>query len=244
MAIWPLARVNISDNYGWRTHPISGARRHHNGLDFAAASGTPLLAIAKMRLISKGSNLGPNGAGHWARWQLVDEPTVEFDYWHQLEAIPYAHGTVKDVGERVGTVGSTGASTGPHLHLEMRHAGELRDPKPWLIAATAAPLKAELAPAPEIQKPVQEDTMFVVFVDQLGHFLVTPTYVRLLKDQPTATAADAVTGFALMTKPVEVVPFPVLWSMWVNINAGVMDDSQAADRADVKALAESLGLAG
>lgn len=234
MTIMPLERVNISDNYGWRTHPISGTRRHHNGLDFAAASGTPLLAIAKMRLVSKGSSLGSNGAGHWATWELVDEPIVQFSYWHQLEAIPYAIGTVKAEGERVGTVGSTGASTGPHLHLEMYHAGALRDPWPWLFAATATP---KPTPAPEVIA-TQEELMWTVEVPELGRtYIVTPNGVRW------TASGGAIFGINRMTnKKTVIVPFNEFYPMWEEINALNKDDTALAGNDDIKALADKLGL--
>lgn len=134
MAVWPLKTVYISDKFGMRKHPIFGSYRMHNGLDFAAAGGTPLLAIKRMRLVGKGYN--PGGAGYWGQWELVDEPSVTFDYWHQDRPVAHAIGAVVDEGGTVGYVGTTGTSTGNHLHLEMRHSGALRDPYEWLMTAT------------------------------------------------------------------------------------------------------------
>lgn len=231
MTVWPLEHVNISDNYGWRTHPIHGDRRHHNGLDFAAGGGTPLLAIQDMRLVSKGYN--PNGAGHWATWELVAEPFVSFGYWHQDRPVAHSVGDVVREGGTVGYVGTTGTSTGNHLHLEMYHGGALRDPWAWLVAATEAKTPS---PITEIQ-PVQEDEMRIAEVPELGRqYLVTPNGCRWVG------SSEAVTGINILFGPTKVIPFAIFYPMWSEINALNTSDTALAGNDDIDALAKSLNL--
>lgn len=110
---WPI-EAPITSGFGPRVHPISGTARLHAGLDLAAATGTPIQAAADGTVIQSG-------------WRGGYGTTVEVDHGDGLTTL-YAHQSVLHVaqgeqvraGEVIGEVGSTGASTGPHLHFETR----------------------------------------------------------------------------------------------------------------------------
>lgn len=86
--------------------------------------------------------------------------------------------------------------------------------------------------------PRREESMYVVFVDQIGHLLITPTFVRKIVELPNASARDTVNGLEKLTKPVTVLPFPELYGIWSNVNAGTKDDS--ATGREIRALAEQI----
>jgi murein DD-endopeptidase MepM/ murein hydrolase activator NlpD len=116
----------ISSNYGPRVHPITGQSRMHHGIDIAASSGTPIRAA----LAGTVTYSGPMGG--YGNIVIIEHPNGT--------ETRYAHNSRNDVnvgqqvarGEVVGAVGSTGMSTGPHLHFEVRRNGESVDPAPYL----------------------------------------------------------------------------------------------------------------
>lgn len=115
-----------SSSYGPRVDPISGRRAFHEGLDFAAPRGTPIVAAA-------------NGVVTVARYQTGYGRMVEIDHGDKL-VTRYAHahkllvkpGDLVYRGQKIATVGSSGRSTGPHLHFEVRVAGQAADPRLFL----------------------------------------------------------------------------------------------------------------
>ena len=111
----PINGARISSNFGNRKHPISGYTRLHKGTDFAAPTGTPIYAAGNGTIERAGRN---GGYGNYIR--IKHKRGYETAYAHLSR---YAKGiragrTVKQ-GEVIGYVGSTGASTGPHLHYEV-----------------------------------------------------------------------------------------------------------------------------
>lgn len=118
---WP-ANGSKTSNYGWRTHPIFGTRRFHAGIDIGAGYGAPIVAAAAGAVVSAG-------------WQGGYGNTVVIDHGGGLATL-YAHqssigvvaGQSVQRGQTIGAVGSTGYSTGPHLHFEVRVNGATRDP--------------------------------------------------------------------------------------------------------------------
>ena len=124
--IWPVQFRRISDVFGWRVHPIYKTRRFHSGMDLAASTGTPVKAAADGRVLLAG---WVNGYGN----------TVILDHGNGLSTL-YGHasvittkaGNVVLQGDIICKVGSTGVSTGPHLHFEVRQDGTPQDPMRWL----------------------------------------------------------------------------------------------------------------
>lgn len=98
------------------------ASGQHTGLDFAAPSGTPVAAVAPGRVVAA----GPSG-GAYGRRVVIDHGSVATHYAH-LSVVDVAVGDSVDTGQRIGAVGATGNTTGPHLHLEARIGGVPRDP--------------------------------------------------------------------------------------------------------------------
>lgn len=135
--IMPLTSYHyISDYYGPRIHPITGASGMHWGVDFSAEFGTPVRACKSGTVIIanspyQGQNYTDSKSG------LGNYVTIEHDdgtattYAH-LKYVEVSAGQRVGTGERIGQVGSTGASTGAHLHLEYTIYGEHVDPLPYI----------------------------------------------------------------------------------------------------------------
>lgn len=124
----PAPERPITSPFGMRKHPIHGTWKMHNGTDYGGTF--DVLAAADGKVITKGSNMSPtNGYGH----------SLTIDHGSGISTL-YAHGAHASefkVGDRIlkGQVvyrsGSTGASTGPHLHFEVRRGGKPVDPSPF-----------------------------------------------------------------------------------------------------------------
>ncbi|MGB3766773.1 MAG: M23 family metallopeptidase [Phormidesmis sp.] len=116
--IFPLAVPSpITSLFGFRTHPITGDQRFHAGTDIGAAQGTPVLAAQDGKVSSTGY-AGGYGLMVVLNHKLADSQ-LESRYAHLSEILVEPNATVKK-GDVIGLVGSTGNSTGPHLHFEMR----------------------------------------------------------------------------------------------------------------------------
>lgn len=116
--LFPLSVPSaISSAFGWRLHPISGRYRMHTGSDIAAPMGTPVLA-AYIGRVAFADYMG--GYGLTVVVRHTQDGKQESRYAH-LSQIFVKPGEVVQQGEIIGLVGSTGNSTGPHLHFEWRH---------------------------------------------------------------------------------------------------------------------------
>ena len=114
--VFPLAIPSpITSLFGWRTHPIFGDRRFHAGTDLGAPEGTPVVAT-KDGEVSVADYLGGYGLTVILRHE---DNTQETRYAHLSQILVRPGESIKQ-GEVVGLVGSTGNSTGPHLHFELR----------------------------------------------------------------------------------------------------------------------------
>ncbi len=121
----PLTVVaRISSQFGWRVHPILGYRRLHPGVDYAAPRGTPILAAGNGVIERAGPSSG------YGNFTLIKHTNgYETAYGHQTAfAKGIAPGVSVRQGQIIGYVGSTGLSTGPHLHFEIRVNGQPVDP--------------------------------------------------------------------------------------------------------------------
>ena len=112
----------ISSYYGYRIHPISGLNAMHNGIDISAAEGTSIEAGLTGTVKVSGYD---SGYGNYV--VLTDEDGYEITYAH-LSSRSVSAGEQIEKGTEIGKVGSTGNSTGPHLHLELSHNGEHLNP--------------------------------------------------------------------------------------------------------------------
>ncbi|WP_312139213.1 peptidoglycan DD-metalloendopeptidase family protein [Brevundimonas sp. BH3] len=114
----------VSSNYGYRTHPISGYRKMHQGMDFAASTGTPIVAPSD-GVIVEARRWG--GYGNWIRVRHANG--LETGYAHLSRfASGMRAGQRVSQGQVIGYVGNTGNSTGPHLHYEMWRNGQRINP--------------------------------------------------------------------------------------------------------------------
>lgn len=124
--LWPVASGGrMSSAVGPRTHPVFGYRSCHTGQDIAAPTGTPVRASADGRVITSGS-----GGAYGNSIMLVHSGGLTTFYAH-LSTKSVQVGQEIKAGDQVGTVGSTGWSTGPHLHYETRINGTAYDPMGW-----------------------------------------------------------------------------------------------------------------
>lgn len=129
--VLPLASYSVSAAFGL-TGPLWEAE--HGGQDFGAASGESLVAVSA-GTITEVADAGPYGL----RTILTLDDGTEVWYCHQ-SSVSAVEGQRVDVAEPIGSVGSTGNSVGPHLHLEIRPDGEAPiDPMAWLREAGLAP---------------------------------------------------------------------------------------------------------
>jgi murein DD-endopeptidase MepM/ murein hydrolase activator NlpD len=122
---WPL-RGRISSGYGYRIHPIYRVRKMHTGIDIAVSTGTPIRAAAPGKVV------------HAARWGgygncvIIDHGRSLATLYAHCSRIAVKNGATVEQGDVVGYVGSTGLSTGPHLHFEVRRDGKHVDPMSFL----------------------------------------------------------------------------------------------------------------
>ena len=114
----------VSSNFGFRTHPISGYKKMHQGIDFAAGTGTPVVAPAD-GVVVEARHWG--GYGNWLR--IRHNNGLESGYGHLSRyGSGIRAGQRVSQGQIVAYVGSTGASTGPHLHYELWRGGQRINP--------------------------------------------------------------------------------------------------------------------
>lgn len=137
----PLEFSRVSSGFSMRTHPISGNWKQHKGVDFAAATGTPIRASGDGVVDSIG---GQSGYGnmvvlkHWANYSTA--------YAHMSRFAPgIRKGSKVSQGDVIGFVGTTGWSTGAHLHYEFRVNNEARDPMSLNVQAQQPLTSAEMA---------------------------------------------------------------------------------------------------
>lgn len=118
----PMSGARLTSRYGNRYHPTLGGTRFHAGVDLAAPTGTPVTATGAGRI----SRAGWAG-GYGILVSIAHGSSVETRYAH-LSAVAVRPGEVVREGQVIGYVGSTGRSTGPHLHYETRVSGRPTDP--------------------------------------------------------------------------------------------------------------------
>jgi murein DD-endopeptidase MepM/ murein hydrolase activator NlpD len=120
----PIEFSRVSSGFAMRRHPISGAWKQHKGVDFAAATGTPIRAAADGTIQFIGKQ---GGYGNFIVLKHWDNYTTAYAHMSRF-ASSLKKGAKVNQGEVIGYVGSTGWSTGPHLHYEFRVNNQSRDP--------------------------------------------------------------------------------------------------------------------
>jgi len=122
---WPVSGT-ITSPFGWRRNPFGGGMEMHPGLDIAAPMGTTVTAAASGTIISAG------WYGGYGNYILIDQGGGMATGYGHLSQIFVSAGQQVQKGQAIGAVGSTGASTGPHLHFEVRINGKPTDPAAYL----------------------------------------------------------------------------------------------------------------
>ncbi|MBL0769967.1 M23 family metallopeptidase [Sphingopyxis sp. XHP0097] len=122
----PIEQMSLSSSYGMRVHPITGRVARHNGIDIPAPHGTPIYATAD-GIVGRAQRLG--GYGNYV--EIEHGNAIQTRYGHMSSYIVKSGQQVKK-GEIIGYVGSTGRSTGNHLHYEVRIEGAPVNPMPFV----------------------------------------------------------------------------------------------------------------
>lgn len=118
----PLGAEEVTSTFGTRSDPFHGKRASHKGIDIAAPTGTPVYATAN-GVVDYASRLGSYGL-----LVKIKHPSGHETRFAHLSKITVRRGQVVLKGDLIGRVGSTGRSTGPHLHYEVRLNGKPLDP--------------------------------------------------------------------------------------------------------------------
>jgi murein DD-endopeptidase MepM/ murein hydrolase activator NlpD len=148
----PVAAGYDSSGFGYRFDPFSGRRTHHDGVDFVAGTGTPIVAAAGGVVVA-------------SEWHPEYGNMVDIDHGNGLKT-RYAHsskvfvktGDLVKAGQKIAEIGSTGRSTGAHLHFEVHVNGAAQNPNAFLQAArmpgnVPVPPVATLGPGNHKQAP-------------------------------------------------------------------------------------------
>lgn len=121
--VWPVSSTYITSRAGYRVHPISGETKYHSGMDIAADSGSPVWAAASGTVSLAGWN------GGYGYCIMIDHDNGLTTLYGHLSSIGVSVGQSVTAKQSIGAVGSTGLSTGPHLHFEIRSGGACMDPE-------------------------------------------------------------------------------------------------------------------
>ncbi|WP_373489256.1 peptidoglycan DD-metalloendopeptidase family protein [Blastomonas sp.] len=124
----PAVQHAITSNFGYRRDPFTGAAAMHSGIDFKGAHGSPILAASQGRIVHAGVK-----SGYGKCVEIAHGNGLVTRYAH-LSTIGVRVGQQVDKGERLGGMGSTGRSTGTHLHFEVRYKDRAINPRPFLEA--------------------------------------------------------------------------------------------------------------
>ena len=127
MFSWPApSYTKLSDDYGNRIHPILGIQQFHNGIDLAAPSGSPVLAAYNGEVVaaSYSSTMG--------NYIMIDHGDGLYTIYMHCSSLAVTKGSTVTKGQQIGAVGSTGRSTGPHLHFSVRLNGSYVSPWNYL----------------------------------------------------------------------------------------------------------------
>lgn len=123
----PLAdKSKLSANFGDSQHPITKKKRFHRGIDFRASQGTPVFSAGAGEVLEAGPK------GKYGNCIIIVHDEIYQTLYAHLESIDVKAGDYLTAGQVIGTVGSTGMSTGPHLHYEVIRNGERVNPADYL----------------------------------------------------------------------------------------------------------------
>lgn len=129
--IWPVPSCTyITSRFGLRTHPVYGTTKSHTGLDIGAASGAAIVAADGGTVTMAGVNSG------YGNCVMIDHGNGYQTLYGHMATIAVSNGSTVSRGQNIGTVGSTGVSTGPHCHFEVFQGGSRIDPEQFFSGLT------------------------------------------------------------------------------------------------------------
>ena len=132
---WPVPSCTyITSKFGPRYHPVTGAYQStHTGLDIGASHGATIVASDSGTVTTAGVK------GGYGKCVMIDHGNGYYTLYGHMSSIAVSQGQSVSKGDTIGYVGSTGVSTGPHCHFEIRVNGVCTDPAPWFSGLTYAP---------------------------------------------------------------------------------------------------------
>ncbi len=129
--VYPIMSPRISSKFGVRNHPIRKVIRHHSGIDLAAPQGSPIRAVRPGRVVFA------DPYGSYGNLIVVEHTDGLTSHYGHCATIDAKIGKQVKAGDIIGTVGSTGGATGPHLHFELRRHGTALNPETYIPGLTA-----------------------------------------------------------------------------------------------------------
>ena len=127
MFTWPApSYTRISDDYGYRIHPTLGVQQFHNGVDMAAPGGSPILAAYDGKVVAADYN------STMGNYIMIDHGDNLYTIYMHASALYVSKGTEVSKGDKIAAVGTTGRSTGNHLHFSVRLNGSYVNPWSYL----------------------------------------------------------------------------------------------------------------
>ena len=135
----PVAGGVVGSGFGWRIDPFAGSSAMHEGLDFPAAVGTPIYAAAGGVVVVQQAH--PN----YGNMVEIDHGNDLLTRYGHASQVFVKSGDVVKRGQKIAEIGTTGRSTGPHLHFEVRVRGVAQDPQKFLQSAGNAQAAARLS---------------------------------------------------------------------------------------------------
>ena len=128
---WPVPSCTlITSRFGYRVAPTTGASTYHGGLDIGAGMGASIVAAGAGDVIYAGDN------GGYGKCVMIDHGNGVVTVYAHMSSIGVSYGQYVTAGQYVGAVGSTGVSTGPHCHFEIRISGAQTDPAAYFSGLT------------------------------------------------------------------------------------------------------------
>lgn len=164
---FPLKKAyKVTSPYGFRIHPITGKKKKHEGADFGAPAGDPIFAVAHGRVVESRVSTAPGGG--YGEYVKIQHAGFKSTSCHMTAGSRKVHvGDYVPEGAVIGKVGSTGASTAPHLHIEITKGGSTVDPVAFFAANGA--VYGTVAEAPDVleaEKPVSKSAVKRVAVQK------------------------------------------------------------------------------
>lgn len=124
---WPVpVYKRVSDLYGYRIHPVLKTKKMHTGIDIAANTGEKVIAASAGTVIYSGT------LGGYGKTIMIDHGGGIVTLYAHNSSLVVSEGQDVKRGDTIAKIGSTGVSTGPHCHFEVRKNGAYQDPMPWL----------------------------------------------------------------------------------------------------------------